>query len=103
MISLLPAFCASRTLPVTLVTLPLLVLSGFITMCPPRCDCRPTSWEGSSDARSCHWRRADPAMELHPVAVVCLGDGGTGVDRSIPESDFWIRTSGRVLLEPRRH
>src|SRR5438034_1184202 len=72
-------------------------------MCPPRCECRPTPWEGSSDARCCHWRRANPAMELHPVAALCVGDGGTGVDRAVPESDFWICAPGRIVLEPRRH
>src|SRR5436309_13535706 len=70
-------------------------------MCPPRSERRPIPWEGSSDARRCGQRRPDPAVELHPVAAICLGDGGTGVDRAIRESGFWICAPGRIVLEPR--
>src|SRR5439155_439617 len=104
MISLSWAFCASRRLGVTSVTrLSLTCPVPFITMCPPRSAPCPLLREGSFDARRCHQRRPDPAVELHPIAAVCLGDDGTRVDRSIPGSDLCIRTPGRVLLEPRRH
>src|SRR5438132_9334799 len=104
MISLSWAFCASRRLAVTSVTrLSLTCPVPFITMCPPRSARRPLLREGSFDARRCHQRRPDPAVELHPLAAVRVGGGWARVDRAVPGPGVRLRAPGSDLLEPRRY
>src|SRR5207237_6242212 len=97
-------FCASRSTPVTAITpLCLTCPVPFITMSPPRSERRPIPREGSSDARDCRHRRADPAVGLHPVTALRLGNGRVGVDCPISSPSVQHASPGRFVLDACRH
>src|SRR5438445_13385758 len=103
MISLSWAFCASRRLGVTSVTrLSLTCPVPFVTMCPLRSARPPLLREGSFDARRCHQRRPDSAVEFHHLSAVRVGDGGTAVDAAVPGAVVRRRFLGSYPLDTRR-